>query len=242
MPNLLDNYMLPYGKRSLSMLDTLPERRVSARDVLSRFLPTEPRRDSSSAEARRTASSILYQAFCMGTATNFNPLKLRNIGHPEYTPKPNISSRATAFAKASDILSPNQDDRGSMRGAFRHGLWQAEITSQYGKDLAERVGNCHELGQKMDTVRTTYRTIDEADRAADLRNNVIGRQLGDKYKDKSMKSKTYALLVQALSDGLFVSERNPDGTYNVKKKKISSETFNRYLEELNSLDENGNPK
>lgn len=224
------------------MQDTLPERRISARDVLSRYLSTEPRRETASAEARRTASSILYQTLCMGAAARFNPSRLLNIGHPEYTPKPNISSRATAFAKASDILSPNQDDRGSMRGAFRHGLWQAEITSQYGKDMAERIGNCHELGQKMDTVRTTYRTIDEADRAADLRNNVIGRQLGEKYKDKSMKSKTYALLVQALSDGLFVSTQNPDGSYDVKKEKISSGAFNRYLEVLNSLDENGNPK
>ena len=243
MPNLSDDdYMLPYGKRYRTMPDTLPERHISARDILSGVLPTKPRQETISGETRRIASSILYQTLCMGAATNFKPSRLLNIGHPEYTPKPNISSRATAFAKANDVLSPNQDDRGSMRGAFRHGLWQAEITSQYGKDLAERVGNCHELGQKMDTVRTAYRTIDEADRAADLRNNVIGRQLGDKYKDKSMKSKTYALLVQALVDGLFVSKQNTDGTYDVKKEKISSETFNRYLDVLNSLDENGNTK
>lgn len=163
MPNLSDDdYMLPYGKRYRTMPDTLPERHISARDILSGVLPTKPRQETISGETRRIASSILYQTLCMGAATNFKPSRLLNIGHPEYTPKPNISSRATAFAKANDVLSPNQDDRGSMRGAFRHGL--------------------------------------------------------------------------------FVSKQNTDGTYDVKKEKISSETFNRYLDVLNSLDENGNPK
>ena len=67
----------------------------------------------------------------------------------------NISTNATRFATRGNILygsnpKTGQDDRGSENGAFRHALWQAQITSEFGADIAKQVGDAHEDNPNID--------------------------------------------------------------------------------------------
>lgn len=60
--------------------------------------------------------------------------------------KKNISTRAAVIASSEDkngkILSLED---GGERNALRHGVWQAAITSKYGKDIATQIGNAMKI-------------------------------------------------------------------------------------------------
>lgn len=72
---------------------------------------------------------------------------------------------------------------GDKSDAFRHGIWNAEMTILIGKEKAELFATAHEdkdiTGTESDGFpKTTHRDMD-------LHNNEIGRNLGEKNKDAS---------------------------------------------------------
>ena len=73
-----------------------------------------------------------------------------------------------------------EEERGSENGAFRHTLWQATITSEYGESIAKQVGNAHEDNPFVNLSNRTFSNVDDADRTVDLLNNIIGRDIGKK--------------------------------------------------------------
>ena len=85
------------------------------------------------------------QASCMwNTPASFNTLLL-GIGYPKLSPGSSITNKAYAFSDA--VFDRPEEDRGSTKGAFRHILWQSDMTARYGDDTAQQVGNCHEREQ-----------------------------------------------------------------------------------------------
>lgn len=72
---------------------------------------------------------------------------------------------------------------GDKSDAFRHGIWNAEMTILIGKEKAELFATAHEdkdvTGTEPDGFPKT------AHRDMDLHNNEIGRNLGEKNKDAS---------------------------------------------------------
>lgn len=72
---------------------------------------------------------------------------------------------------------------GDKSDAFRHGIWNAEMTILIGKEKAELFATAHEdkdiTGTESDGFPKT------AHRDMDLHNNEIGRNLGEKNKDAS---------------------------------------------------------
>ncbi len=153
----------------------------------------------------------------------------------------NISTNATRFATRDEILygsAKRQDDRGSENGAFRHTLWQAEITSEFGSDIAKEIGDAHEDDPNIDLNQVSFNNIDEADKAADLHNNIIGRSIGGKNKGAGMKAMAISVLNEFNSNGLYVAKESKGG-YRLEKVKLDPNKYYQLLNIFIQLDNNG---
>lgn len=88
----------------------------------------------------------------------------------------NIATNQTEFKFGRNGLGDKSD-------AFRHGIWNAEMTILIGKEKAELFATAHEdkdvTGTESDGFPKT------AHRDMDLHNNEIGRNLGEKNKEAS---------------------------------------------------------
>ena len=135
----------------------------------------------------------------------------------------NISTNATRFATRGNILygsnlRAGQDDRGSENGAFRHALWQAEITSEFGSNIARQIGDAHEDNPNIDMSQTFFSNLDDADTSADLHNNIIGRSIGKENKGAGMKNMAISILNIFKDEGLYVAKKNTRWIYLSKRK------------------------
>ena len=72
---------------------------------------------------------------------------------------------------------------GDKSDAFRHGIWNAEMTILIGKEKAELFATAHEDKDVTGTEPDGF--LKTAHRDMDLHNNEIGRNLGEKNKDAS---------------------------------------------------------
>ena len=113
-----------------------------------------------------------------------HPLAALQVGLPSI--KNTISYRVSNFA--INAYYNIKEDRGSKRGAFRHTLWMAAITSRWNSEFAERVAKSHEDACSSDLTRVDVRLdqrnfgkgekeLDKADTVVDMLNNQIGRRL-----------------------------------------------------------------
>lgn len=88
----------------------------------------------------------------------------------------NIATRQTELKFGFNGLGDRSD-------AFRHGIWNAEMTVLIGKEKAELFATAHEdkdvTGNEADGYPKT------AHRDMDLHNNVVGRDIGEQYGDIS---------------------------------------------------------
>lgn len=85
---------------------------------------------------------------------------------PGSTLEPNISTITSTFQLN---LFPNSEfgGEGGVGNAFRHVLWQAIITREFGKDIAVKVGNSHESGEKINYSIRRNLSLDKADEMID---------------------------------------------------------------------------
>ena len=154
----------------------------------------------------------------------------------------NISSSVSRFSIGSRLLE-NEDYEGSQRNAFRHALWQAEITKEFGKDVAKDAGSAHEISLDNGKINDVeFKELIEADESADLRNNVIGREIGSLHSDKTIKELALTTLEYFKDHGLWTAEKKADGTYTVKLEKITQESYENATKLVKELDENGRLK
>ena len=72
---------------------------------------------------------------------------------------------------------------GARSDAFRHGLWNAEMTVLIGKDKAELFATAHEDKDVTGTESDGYPKTSHRD--MDLHNNEIGRKIGEKHSGAS---------------------------------------------------------
>lgn len=107
-----------------------------------------------------------------------HPIKALMTG-PYIDKAPNISSTVSRFAEAGNILGKNNvlSDEASEKGAMRHALWQAILSSVWNDNIARRIGNAHEDGLDYDVSVRRYNNLIDADRTVDLLNNIEGRRI-----------------------------------------------------------------
>ena len=158
--------------------------------------------------------------------------------------KNNISVTSSNFA-INTRLNNNAliMDEGSRKNALRHVFWQAEITRQFGEDIAKKVGNAHEIdhkaidGDKINVLE--FSTVKKADESVDLRNNIIGREIGSLYPNKTNQELTIIILDYFKNNGLWVFKEESNGTYLVFQEKLNQENYNNAINLVKLLDKNG---
>ncbi len=154
----------------------------------------------------------------------------------------NISTNATRFATRGDILYGSipgeQEERGSENGAFRHTLWQAQISSEFGSDIAKQVGDAHEDNPNIDLNQTFFPNLGDADKSVDLHNNIIGRAIGENNKGAKMNENAKDVLSVYMNEGLYQAQKVKGG-YKVKRVKLNPSKGKQLMNILNQLDNNG---
>lgn len=92
-------------------------------------------------------------------------------------------NEAKNIATDQTLKKFNENGLGDRSDAFRHGIWNAEMTVLIGKEKAELFATAHEdkavTGNESDGYPKT------AHRDMDLHNNEVGRSIGEKNMDAS---------------------------------------------------------
>lgn len=91
------------------------------------------------------------------------------------------TAKNTATSKTEEKFGAN--GIGDRSDAFRHGLWNAEMTVLIGKEKAELFATAHEDKDITGTESDGYSKIDHRD--MDLHNNEVGRELGEQNSTAS---------------------------------------------------------
>src|SRR5450830_335349 len=134
---------------------------------------------------------------------------------PKTVKDPNITTIASTFQL--NLLGSGAE--GSASNAFRHVIWQALITSQFGEGIAVEVGNAHDSSWSSD-ISKTFSTLTDADTTADQLNNTIGRQIALKNPGISNTKLAEIILINQSSDGFYQATLQTDNTYKVEKVKL----------------------
>ncbi|MBX7052561.1 MAG: hypothetical protein K1X54_11045 [Flavobacteriales bacterium] len=181
-----------------------------------------------------------------------HPIAAARIGLANYNYGTNISSEATRFASnIFNILTTN-----TKQNAMRHVYWQATIRIEFGSDIAAQIGFAHESHPNLIDVcnlQSEYnflydRAEEFADEAADLLNNMIGRHIGEAFKNESAKERVAGILAYYHTSGLWepvkIFDTNADLIgYSVKQCRLSDAEYGEALKFLESLDNEGfNPE
>jgi RHS repeat-associated protein len=180
------------------------------------------------------------------------------VSHPEIAPQigsfvqgsTNISTNAVRFTTRGNVLNENttkgEEGMGSEVNAARHTLWQATITNKFGADIGKEAGNAHEddpnaIDGKSQTVlqTTTFKTIEAADEAVDLFNNIIGQNIGNANKGLGMKDLAQKVLDEFHTNGLWTVTKQADGTFKIGINKITDTQYKTLSGIYQNLNNNG---
>lgn len=165
-----------------------------------------------------------------------HPIKALMTG-PCIEKAPNISSTVSRFAEAGNILGKNNvlSDEASEKGAMRHALWQAILSSVWNDNIARRIGNAHEDGLDYDVSVRRYNNLKDADRTVDLLNNIEGRRISKTYKTYNPKEMALRVLNEFRKNGLYIAVRGADGYWYIERRKLDGEKYNRMLQEYQRM-------
>ena len=205
-------------------------------------------------------STVMTESSAKGAAQMWvaitQPISSLIIGFPHENGT-NLSSTAQNYAdnlKKAGVLSmtnyynsqgegkTSPTDEGSERGAFRHALWQALITSKLNARTATRIANAHENNRKMDELCPPFATMADADTYADQLNNVIGRDIGRKNKFAGRKKLAGLTLDEFYNNGLYTVFQNEDGSFDVHLTTLSEAAYNKGVLELDTLNRFGSKR
>jgi filamentous hemagglutinin len=163
-------------------------------------------------------------------------LAIGSVENPATVKNPNISTIASTFQL--NLLGKGNGE-GDSSNAFRHALWQALITKDFGTEIAQQAGSAHESIISPSSTTGRYSTLSQADEIVDQRNNEIGRYLASTTKSISNVSLARQLLEIQYTQGLYVAVPSVIGGYTVNRQTLSPEAYNRALNILNTLDRTG---
>ncbi|MBS1352220.1 MAG: hypothetical protein HPZ82_01630 [Coprobacter sp.] len=157
----------------------------------------------------------------------------------------NLSTKASNFAinggfeKNKYTVNSRRLDEGSELGAFRHALWQAEITSKFGPLTAWKAGAAHERNPMADLQKMEFDNLAEADQTADLLNNIIGREIGIQHGDSSMRGLANQVLETFYRDGLYTATEYEEGKWRIERKLLSQDKYEKAKSIFEMIGENG---
>ncbi len=178
------------------------------------------------------------------------------IGHPDIALQigefkkgsTNISTNATRFSTKGEsseatnsVLQLSDSREGDQVNAFRHGLWQATITSKFGSDIAKKAGDAHEDNPFVDLSQRKFSgkdALSNADQTIDLLNNQIGREIGKDNPDASMKDLAMKTLDYFHENGLFTATTNKDGSVTIGQTKITDDQYKTLASVFQQLNDN----
>ena len=150
-----------------------------------------------------------------------------------------LSAVAAKFSlNLMNAAGKGDNTEGSPINAFRHTLWQAMISSEFGESNAVRIGNAHENNSNIDLSQRVFESREEADTAADLLNNIIGRDIASDNPHLSNKDYADKVLEYYYTKGLWVSESNGTG-FQIRQQQLSEDEYNSAFIKLFLLHENG---
>jgi hypothetical protein len=150
-----------------------------------------------------------YQLNTDGRTAGFalkHPAAAISIGRP-LRGSTNISTNSVRFSTRIG-LHENEMKEGSQVNAFRHVLWQAEVTARHGISVAKRIGNAHEINPNAATgnnLKSSFHALSEADETVDLLNNIIGRSIGEVNPDANMQQLALLALDYFKEHGLWTA-------------------------------------
>jgi len=156
----------------------------------------------------------------------------------------NISSIAGRMARHMAVDENMTSEEGSESNGFRHVLWQAMITAQYGRAIADEAGRAHEgIGYweqtDIDWQAAPIQRIEALDQLVDVLNNEIGRRIGEKHPEASNKQLALLVLDEQKNKGVWLVEEGRDGALRVAKRTISDQQYQTARKELDRLDDTG---
>jgi len=159
-----------------------------------------------------------------------------------------FSTRGSSPAAAGPVLNEQSGmgNMGTQVNAFRHVLWQATITKEFGIKTATEIGNAHEENPNAIDYRneiqlsiTPFKTLGNADESVDLGNNIIGRSIGANNKGLGMKDLALKALDAFHNDGFWTAYQDKDGSFYMMKTKITDEQYDTLKRVYQELDNNG---
>lgn len=152
----------------------------------------------------------------------------------------NITTNSVRFSihlGLDDTVNP--DGRGTQVNAIRHTLWQASIAAAFGADIAKQAGDAYEKDNTPpDPNKTEFDVLYKSDESIDLRNNAIGRGIGEANKGAEMKVIVRAILDRYHNEGLwqaFKVEKDGKTVYQIRQTKLSGEDYQKALANLANL-------
>ena len=150
-----------------------------------------------------------------------------------------ISSYASNFQVNLQKQAGFSEDEGGEGNAYRHALWQAMLTRDFGPKQAFRIGNAHENAVPKDLNQRIFEDMSKADRMVDILNNMIGRSIGSENKLLDNKEMAKKILKVFRDSGLWLVEQKDANTFIIKKEKLSSEKFEAGMVILDKKGNNG---
>ncbi len=175
-----------------------------------------------------------------------HPIASSNVGKFERggTNISTVSARIARHAASNGNMTTKD---GSERNALRHATWIATVTSNYGENAAENIGNAHEgipMGAKnnahVDFDQPAPDNLKGADSVVDFLNNEIGRQIGAELGEGATEwDAAVAALGVQLNEGLWTATKDKDGNITISRTKITQKQYDTAMKVLSTLNRYG---
>ena len=196
-----------------------------------------------SALMTKPSTSYQQKSASLGFAM-LHPIAANSIG--------TIERGSTNISSVSGRIARHMTDNGNMSGgigsesnAFRHALWSATMSNQFGNEISTQAANAHEgvkpLGSlSVDFSQPLVQNADLADSVVDVLNNEIGRSIAEGLGENASQIDIgmQVLNVQK-TEGLWEVSTDKDGNITISRQKISEKQYNAGVKTLKSLDNNG---
>ncbi len=178
--------------------------------------------------------------------------KIKTIGyginHPIKAIKTGTANRpAWGISKTASNFEVNLRNKAGLRGgsegdqgnAYRHAIWQAMLTNEFGENQAQRIGNAHEDNITTNMNQRYFAKKGLADQMVDLLNNEIGREIGKENKGTDNRKLAEAVLKEYRQNGLWIVSEDEKLGFKVEKTRLTQQEYEEALRVLQAIDNNG---
>jgi RHS repeat-associated protein len=194
-------------------------------------------------ERTRTATGGQVTSATSAVGT-LHPIAATSVGmvEPGSTNTSSVSGRIGRHMSEGGNMTSGD---GGEQNAFRHALWSATITQQFGAETATQITNAHEgIGPtqpvNIDFSKPLVQKTGLADGVVDILNNAIGRDIaGGLSGNASSKDIAAAVLNYQKDVGLWNVSTDKDGNVSIQRSQITQKQYDTGMKKLGTLDNNG---